>query len=96
MDDCGRKSEQTWLSGTGSNGNGCSVGCFEGLVNSAVLINSPGCFVPVLQRGVEGTSVGHRSDGVLDLGVQSFRNFSTVVFGSVYPASTIKSTNSSK
>ena len=63
----------------------CSVGQFERLIGSAILVNIFCCFIPIFQRGIGRMSIGHRSDGVLDLWVQTFSEFHHSGFGVCIP-----------
>ena len=63
----------------------CSVGQFERFVGSVILVNIFCHFIPIFWRGIRRTSIGHCSDGVLDLWVQSFLEFYYSGFGVCIP-----------
>ena len=77
-----RDFEKALLNGTeggghrmGGSGHRSSVGQFEGFICHTVLVYTFSCFVPVFQGSIRQTSVGHHSNGVLDLGIQSLLEF---------------------
>ena len=69
----------------GWNGPGCSVGQFKHFISSAILVDIFCRFIPIFWRGIRRMSVGHCSDGVLDLQVQSFLEFYYSGFGVCIP-----------
>ena len=69
----------------GWNRPGCSVGRFEHFISSTILVNIFCCFIPIFRRGIGRTSVGHCSNGVLDLRVQTFLEFYHHGFGVCIP-----------
>ena len=48
--------------------------CFKGLICGLVLVHIFCCFIPSIQGRVWRLSIGHHSDGILDLWIQSFSN----------------------
>ena len=63
----------------------CLVGQFECFVGSVILVDIFCHFIPIFRRGIRRTSIGHHSNGVLDLPVQSFSEFHYSGFGVCIP-----------